>query len=231
MSQPQAYPAYSSQPSAYDSYKGKVTAAVANNAFGVAIAMAAMVVVVLVLIYYVHHYKSLYDTCSAKSGYLTQYPMTGLHSNWQLGGGDAGWGGSLHRETTVAQASVYRPSSRGNYGERAICNSDPNCAPPKACAPCSTCNTRESMTVGPGGVIMKDENGNCSGCRGSGVCCNDPWEASATAEAHALATLGALPHDSNADGALQSTINGAFDCKNGLNDSCLNELMHNGGAP
>jgi hypothetical protein len=87
------------------------------------------------------------------------------------------------------------------------------------------------MTVGPNGMVNKLENGQCSGCRGSAVCCNDPWDSSATAEAHALATLGSLSEDSHGSAALQSTINGAFDCNNELNDDCLRDLMHNGGAP
>lgn len=174
--------------------------------------MAGLVVIIFVLAY-------AYWKCpTGKSGFLTQYPYTGLHSNWQLGGGDAGWGGSLQRETTPVQAAVFHPGWRPAGLERAICNSG-----------------REGLSVGPGVTASDVANqgmgpGCGAGC-GPSIPCRPGWDPSATAEAQALATLGSLPHDSNGERSLQGAVNAAFDCDSGLSDNQLRDLMHNGGAP
>jgi hypothetical protein len=182
------------------------------------VAIAVLVALVLILVYYGKYWHDQYVILKGKSGFLTQYPYTGLHSNWQLGNGDAGWGGSLQRETTPAQASVFHPGWRPVGLERAICNSG-----------------REGLAVGPGVTASDVANqglgpGCGAGC-GPSIPCRPGWDPSATAEAQALATLGSLPHDSNGERSLQGAVNAAFDCDSGLSDNQLRDLMHNGGAP
>jgi hypothetical protein len=63
--------------------------------------------------------------------------------------------------------------------------------------------------------------------------CGRGWDPAASAEAQALATVGALPHDGYAESKLQGAVDGAFDTSPGpstLNDEQLTALMHNGGA-
>lgn len=199
----------SSQPSAYGSAKDQVTKYVAANPVAVALTTAALAVGVIFLAYYANKYKNQLAGCSGKSTFITQYPMTGLHSNWQLGHGDAGWGGSLHRETTPQQAAVYRPGLQGAGLERGICNG------------------RENMQGSP------DCKSSCGGCCPT-VNCGGCWDKGAVVEAQAAAHLGSLPNETNADAGLMATINGASDCVGGscgLDDQALSELMHNGGAP
>ena len=53
--------------------------------------------------------------------------------------------------------------------------------------------------------------------------CKAAWDPAASAEAEALATVGALQHDSYGEQSLQSAID--------LNDDHLAQLMHQGGTP
>ena len=61
--------------------------------------------------------------------------------------------------------------------------------------------------------------------------CGRGWNPAATAEAQALATVGALQHDSYGERKLQKAINAAFDSDLGLSDDQLATLMHQGGTP
>ncbi|MES2339219.1 MAG: hypothetical protein V4537_14090 [Pseudomonadota bacterium] len=182
--------------------------------------IGVLVVIVLALSVAVYHYKNA--AAPPKSGFMTQFPFMGNLSNWQLGSGDAGWGGSLQRETTPAQAQLYHAGWRPVGLERSICNSGREGL---AVAPMyssqHTVSDAANAGIGPG----------CGAGCGPSIACRPGWDPSATAEAQALATLGSLPHDPNGERSLQGAVNAAFDCDSGLSDNQLRDLMHNGGAP
>jgi hypothetical protein len=60
--------------------------------------------------------------------------------------------------------------------------------------------------------------------------CARGWDPAASAEAQALATTGALQHDSYGEGNLQGAIDGAYDSGAGLSDDQLATLVQNGDA-
>lgn len=177
-----------------------------------AVIMGLLVVLVLVLGY------KLYE--KDKSGFIS--PVNNLTTGnnnplWQLGAMDAGNWGPVHRDPTAWNVAAYHPGWRPGGG--------------------GTCYGKEGSAVGcnreglaPGGPVAP--NGGTIYLRpGPPSLCGRGWDPAASAEAEALATVGALQHESYGEGRLQGAIDAAYDSSHGLSDDQLAALMHQGGAP
>ena len=76
--------------------------------------IGVLVVLILVLAFYLSKFKTKADACDAttsKSGLVV-----GNHSNWHYGSMDAAGTGSLARDTTKYQASVYTNLQKAGSG-------------------------------------------------------------------------------------------------------------------
>ena len=172
-----------------------------------ALLIAVLVILIIVLGVYVAHYKKL----ATKSGFrvgIAPYNNLNINGNnpmWYLGSMDAGNWGPVHRDATDYNVALYEPSWRGDAqrGRR----------------------QREGMSNGAMASPYPQV--------GPAQVCGRGWDPAASAEAQALATTGALPHDSYAEAKLQGAVDGAFDTNSGsgLNDEQLTQLMHQGGTP
>ena len=95
----------------------EVTKFVTANPLVVLGMLVALVIILIVVLYHYHGCTPSSSSSKASFG-ITRMNNLQTGSNnpiWQLGSGDAGWGGSLHRETTPAQAAVFHPAWRADY--------------------------------------------------------------------------------------------------------------------
>ena len=203
-----------------------------------AVAMGVLVLVIVVLAFYVSKYKTASAACSTastKSGFgvrsVNNLSTGGNNPLWWHGAGDAGWGGSVHRETTATQAAAYMPQfRRGDAVEHAHMHQPHHFREGLATAPESLCQAGQTAVTyqNPDGTVLT----RCVAAGGSAdmSACKASWDPAATAEAQALATVGSFQHDSYGDRALQGAINKAYDV-DGLTDEQLAQMMHQGGAP
>ena len=81
-----------------------------------AAAIAVLAVVSFVLIACCVRTKTKLEECKLKRGFLTpgigNFELAGNNPLWWFGNADAGSGGSLARETTPQQMSIYMPKFR-----------------------------------------------------------------------------------------------------------------------
>jgi hypothetical protein len=148
----------------------------------VATAVALGVMLVLVLVLIYVAMHYKAKCKSGKSGFDTHSPK------WSLGSADAGDGGSMHRDLAPAQISQHSTSLRHN-----------------ACAP----GEAELTWVDAESGLIKSK---CVKAQNSGqLKCKGAWDAAATAEAQALATVGSFQHDDYGEDTLQGAINSAYD--------------------
>jgi hypothetical protein len=209
--------------------------------------MGVLVVLVLIMMY--HSAKS---RSASKAGFgispVNNLNTGGMNSMWYLGSGDAGWGGSLHREATNYGVGAYVPGMRANHigrrlgapnGVREGLATSPDGTPidlstsganPGPCAAGMTPVTYQNpdgslltRCVSSGPSVVGDPSAILSAC-------GQTWDPAATAEAQALATVGSFQHDSYGERKLQNAINAAFDSNVGLTDDQLAQVMA-GGAP
>lgn len=188
--------------------------------------IGVLIVLILILSFYVVRYKG-------KDGFQTlRYSNLQTGSNnphWQMGSMDAGNWGPVHRSATPLQMSHYAPGLRP--GGRV-----------------SMPHQKEGLTSGASGcgadetaITYADPSGNVVTYCQSGstldpstvtqATCAVPWDPTATAEAQALATVGALQHDQYGERKLQSAINSAYDSNTGLTDDQLAALAQGSDAP
>ena len=208
-----------------------------------AVVMAILVVLILVLGYYVAHYKSKCDK-GGKAGFHIYSPGnldTGNNSPlWQFGSMDAGNWGPVHRDPTPWNVAAYTPRWRdGNYRLAAVNGTVlPTVAtkegmmggmPSAPAGPCGPGETPVSYQNPDGSTMTYCRSTNV--LPGPATVCGAGWDPAATAEAEALATVGALQHQAFAEKKLQRGINAAYDSNTGLSDTQLETLMHQGGAP
>jgi hypothetical protein len=203
-------------------------------------AMIALVVAVIALMFAVHHYKAKADAPPppSKFGVRSVNNLTTGSNNplWWHGAGDAGWGGSVHRETTGIQAAAYMPNlRRGDQVEPGFMHQSgarreglapgPTIGPASPCPPGMTATTYQD----PDGSLLT----RCvpAGYNPNMSACSAGWDPAATAEAEALATVGSLEQDGYGEASLQKAIALAYDGTAGFTDTQLSALMHNGGAP
>ncbi len=100
-------------------------------------------------------------------------------------------------------------------------------APPgNVCAPGETPVTYQN----PDGSMMVYCR-NTNALPGPATVCKKGWDPAASAEAEALATVGALEHDSYGEKKLQRAVDAAYDSNVGLSDEQLSAVMHEGGTP
>ncbi len=184
--------------------------------------------------------------------------IPGNNSLWWHGSGDAGWGGSVHREATPHHVGHYDPNVRAatqphqasGYGcacpsgsyEHATNGSNGSC--PTGTRFNSSSNTCVSTPTCPTGTVYDNNSGSCYSpttlvgdaqiwnlgqmIKDPTSTCNDGWSTTAQMEAQALAQVGSLQHDNMGEDALQMAINAAYDTGAGLTDSQLSSLMHTG---
>lgn len=91
--------------------KGLVHATVGKHPLASAMAMGVMALLILYLMYQLHACKNP-AAAPAKSGYVTAVNnMThgGANPLWHLGNGDAGHGGSVHRDATPYHQAALHP--------------------------------------------------------------------------------------------------------------------------
>ncbi len=201
-----------------------------------AVVIAVLVVLVLILAYYVVQYKSKCD--KGKAGFhVTSTGNLDTGNNnplWQFGSMDAGNWGPVHREATVWNEAVVHPGWRaGHYRlaakipatKEGMYGGAP--APPgNVCAPGETPVTYQN----PDGSMMVYCR-NTNALPGPATVCKKGWDPAASAEAEALATVGALEHDSYGEKKLQRAVDAAYDSNVGLSDEQLSAVMHEGGTP
>ena len=192
---------------------------------------------------------------SSKSGFrigiapYNNLNTTGMNPMWYLGSDDAGWGGSVHRESTNYNMGAYVPGLRAGHIGRMLGartgnreGLDPSGEIDPAVdlstagvnpGPCAAGMTPVTY-VNPDGKTM-------TRCVSSGpsviadptailAACGMTWDPAATAEAQALATVGSFQHNSWGERKLQSAIDAAYDSNVGLTDDQLAQAMA-GGAP
>jgi hypothetical protein len=170
-----------------------------------AVVIAVLVLLVLVLGYWVMHYRAELSKAGGFRVGIAPYNNLNINGNnpmWYLGSMDAGNWGPMHRDATAYNVAAYEPSWRGDAmrGQQ----------------------RREGLHNGSGGGVFPQV--------GPAVPCARGWDPAASAEAQALATVGALPHDGYAESKLQGAVDGAFDSGASLNDEQLTALMHSGDA-
>ena len=172
-----------------------------------AVIMGLLVVLVVILAY------KLYE--KDKNGFIS--PVNNLTTGnnnplWQLGSMDAGNWGPVHRDATAWNVAAYQPGWRPGGG--------------------GTCYGKEGASIGCGREGLATGPGASLYVRpGPPAPCGRGWDPAASAEAEALATVGALQHESYGEGRLQGAVDAAFDSSHGLSDDQLATLMHQGGAP
>lgn len=236
MSEMQPQPTYAAS---YQEAKGHgkafLKSTIGAHPLASALVMGSLVVLVIILGFAVVHYKS---KCG-KSGFHVYSPGnldTGNNSPlWQFGSMDAGNWGPVHRDATPWNVAIYHPGWRtGNYrlasesgaSKEGMMGGSPSAPAGNMCAPGET---PVQYANADGSVMTYCRNSNA--LPGPPTVCGTGWDPAASAEAEALATVGALPHDSYGERRLQRAVNAAYDANIGLSDDQLNALMHQGGTP
>jgi hypothetical protein len=230
-----------SSPSYQDSYqqakghsKALFQSTIGAHPTATAAVVGVLVVLIIVLGYYVVHYKS--KASSSAHGFrvgiapYNNLNMNGNNPMWYLGSEDAGNWGPMHREPTAYNVAAYVPGWRGDArrgmrrgdnmrGRREGLEAGGAVATEAGAAPVDMPAAPPAPMSSPFPQV------------GPRDVCGRGWDPAASAEAQALATTGALQHDSYGEGNLQGAIDGAYDSGVGLNDDQLVQLMHQGGAP
>ncbi len=203
-----------------ESYVEKMKGSVSANP---GLAMGVIVVLAVVLIgLAVYHAKyggsEGFDGVNPNPIGVMKYnnlTIGGANPMWYLGAGDAGWGGSVHRETTPYEAAVYLPNWRWGSGKNA--------------------NAKETMHGGHPGYGMNGQPGTMAPGQVSWpytgpyspVCA--PWDPAANVEVQALTSVGGFAAESRAEGRLQGAAEAALDTNRALTDETLERVMHQGG--
>ena len=166
----------------------------------------------------------------------------GMNSHWWHGGGDAGHGGSTHREETAIHKAIYAPHLyrehlvAGGAGGAGQCQpgetSVPVTYPPHQLQSGYDASGQPQYVTVPGGTTsqcityvrreLDDEGGLGSDPTGklAGRDC-PPWDPEATAEVQALGQVGGFQND-NAYG--ERRLQRAFGLQ--ITDEQLNTIMH-----
>jgi hypothetical protein len=215
-----------------------IQSTIGNHPMASALVIAVLVVLIVVLVYYVHYYKTVH-----KSGFrvgISPYNNLNMNGNnpmWQVGSMDAGDWGPVHRDATSYNMAAYIPSWRGNayrgrdapagYREGLDAtgapdpSADPTMAPVTAPVAMPASHPMRRHRGSGGGVSPFPQVGPAQQCGG--------WDPSASLEAQALTSTGALPYAPIAEGRFQNVVQGSSD--SGLDDTQLEMLMHEGGTP
>jgi hypothetical protein len=154
--------------------------------------MCTLVVIILFLIYKLSQCHSAAALVAAAA---TTKSSFGNNPQWWHGGADAGSGGSLDRDITRVQASAYLPHLRDGF-----------CPPGYGAA---------MVPVGNGQYDTK-----CVPL--DARACDRPWDATASIEAVALGSVGALERDSYGEQRLQAAVEG-----HALDETQLSALLAN----
>jgi hypothetical protein len=178
---------------------------IGHHPVAAAVAMGGLVFVILILAYNLHK-------CRKKGGKSSfgirpgNNLVTGSNNpQWWHGSGDAGYGGSVHRETTpIHHAAFYGSTHREGL----------EVTPPKTGCPPGTktlYSPDEGGSLKPYCVPEDYSSSQYKPYSPSTASCKATWDPSATAEAVYLATVGSLQHDSYGEARLQSAINSIYD--------------------
>ena len=150
--------------------------------------VALVLVLVFVLIWWMttgqKHHKN--GTPAHNHGHSGAKNFTGNHSQWHLGGQDAGNGGSMHRDPTIYhQASLARANP--NYPTKPVC--------------------------GPGQAVVQQKTPSgdtvslCVPAGSAGAMqCGGNWDPESVAQLQSLATMGSL--DVSSDPSLAQAASG-----------------------
>ena len=191
--------------------------------------LAVMVILVAMIGFFI--YKLIKGNKKDHFGIRQVNNMTtgGNNPLWWHGSADAGSGGSIHRDITRTQASVYMPNLRYYDGIHEGLETSPDESGVTA-SPCPAGMTALTYQDVDGALLTRcvSKNGLPSVNHGA---CRENWNPAASAEAQALATVGSFQHDHYGEKNLQHAINAAYDRNVPLNEVQLNEFLHQGGSP
>lgn len=163
-----------------------------------------VVVFAIATLYYRHEYIKYAPATATKASFgirsVNNRTHGGSNPQWQYGGDHAGYGGSMHRETTGTQAAALMPHLRRTAavehdhmhgGFREHLATSPTTGPTPAATPTTT-----GCPAGTTGVTYQDPDSgallsHCTPSPGSKAG-GATWAGAATTEAQQLASMGAI---------------------------------------
>lgn len=209
--------------------------------------MAVLVVLIIILVVKTAVFKSRLEECRDKNGFLTpgigNFEIAGMNPLWWYGSGDAGSGGSLARDTTPQQISVYEPRYRRSVQKRMARQRRRAAELAAALAASGQDRPSASNKMLTGGI--KKENMHSPPCatdelqstdgRGDPMClepgeawgasgCGAGWDPAAVAESQGLYAAGGLGRDPLAEDRLRDAANAMYNTQLGLTESQIPQL-------
>lgn len=190
----------------------KATGHVQRRPSHAALVMGALAVLIVVLVLKAEKWKTLFEECALKRGFLTagvgNFEMAGNSPLWWMGNGDAGMGGSVGRASTPQELAAYMPQFRRSVQKRAIRAKAAAAAAldadhrKKLAQTLGEGHVADHMLVGKAGVGVAGPAGPATGG------CARPWEPAAVAEVEGLTAAQAMDTPAEATRTLNRVIGG-----------------------
>ena len=198
-----------------------IKSTIGQHPLATAAVMGVLMLLILILLFYVVKYKNKTPAPPAKfqPGAVRSYSNFSTGSNnpeWYLGNEDAGNWGPMHREETPAQKAVYDPRLRQTNAVESEFVRQYQCQASQCQAP--QYQGEQRLTTTPPSAAPTPVKPVIDSC-GLG------WSPAASAEVHALASVGALESNTY-DGEYNIRRELNFVDSNNISDSQLEDVMH-----